>query len=50
MHIPRLVDLYQSGMLKLDELVTERFSLAQTAEAVEYCRQGRGVRGVVVMK
>ncbi|MGA2825489.1 MAG: alcohol dehydrogenase catalytic domain-containing protein [Streptosporangiaceae bacterium] len=37
-------------MLKLDELVTERFSLADTAEAIEYCRQGHGVRGVVVMK
>jgi alcohol dehydrogenase/S-(hydroxymethyl)glutathione dehydrogenase/alcohol dehydrogenase len=48
--VPRLVDLYRSGMLKLDELVTERFSLAHTAEAIEYCRQGRGVRGVVVMK
>jgi len=47
--VPRLVDLYHSGTLKLDELVTERFSLSQAAEAVEYCRQGRGVRGVMVM-
>jgi NDMA-dependent alcohol dehydrogenase len=48
--VPRLVDLYRAGILKLDELVTERFSLSQAAGAVEYCQQGRGVRGVVVMK
>jgi alcohol dehydrogenase/S-(hydroxymethyl)glutathione dehydrogenase/alcohol dehydrogenase len=48
--VPRLVDLYLSGVLKLDELVTERFSLSHAAEAIEYCRQGRGVRGVMVMK
>ena len=48
--VPRLVELYRSGVLKLDELVTERFTLAQAPEAVEYCRAGRGARGVMIMK
>jgi NDMA-dependent alcohol dehydrogenase len=47
--VPRLVDLYRSGVLKLDELVTERFSLAEIGDAVEYCRLGHGVRGVVML-
>lgn len=48
--VPRLVSLYQAGLLKLDELVTDRFSLEQIVEAVDYCRHGHGIRGVVVMK
>jgi alcohol dehydrogenase/S-(hydroxymethyl)glutathione dehydrogenase/alcohol dehydrogenase len=48
--VPRLVDLYRSGALQLDELVTERFALDQITDAVAYCAAGLGIRGVVVMK
>jgi Zn-dependent alcohol dehydrogenase len=48
--VPRLVSLYQSGLLKLDEMVTETFAFAQVNDAVEYCAAEKGARAVVVMK
>jgi Zn-dependent alcohol dehydrogenase len=47
--VPRLVSLYQSGLLKLDEMVSETFPFAQVNEAVEYCAAEKGARAVVVM-
>ena len=47
--VPRLVSLYQSGLLKLDEMVTETFPFAQVNDAVEYCAAEKGARAVVVM-
>ena len=47
--VPRLVSLYQSGLLKLDEMVTETFPFAQVNEAVEYCAAEKGARAVVMM-
>jgi alcohol dehydrogenase/S-(hydroxymethyl)glutathione dehydrogenase/alcohol dehydrogenase len=47
--VPRLVSLYQSGLLKLDEMVTETFAFAQVNDAVEYCAAEKGARAVVVM-
>lgn len=45
--IPRLVDLYQAGALKLDELVTHTYALDQINEAFEDMHSGRNIRGVV---
>lgn len=45
--IPRLVSLYRSGDLLLDELVTGRFGLAEANDALEYCAASRGARAVV---
>jgi Zn-dependent alcohol dehydrogenase len=45
--IPRLVTLYQTGRLKLDELVTGRYSLGQINEAIASTEQGRGIRNVI---
>jgi alcohol dehydrogenase/S-(hydroxymethyl)glutathione dehydrogenase/alcohol dehydrogenase len=47
--VPRLVSLYQSGLLKLDEMVTETFAFGQVNDAVEYCAAEKGARAVVVM-
>ncbi|MBN1641700.1 MAG: Zn-dependent alcohol dehydrogenase [Anaerolineae bacterium] len=46
--VPRLVQLYQSGRLKLDELITARFSLDQINEAIASTERGEALRNVVV--
>ncbi|MGV9711437.1 Zn-dependent alcohol dehydrogenase [Gordonia sp. NPDC003424] len=46
--IPRLVDLYRSGSLMLDELVTETFGFDAINDAVNYCADENGARAVVV--
>jgi Zn-dependent alcohol dehydrogenase len=45
--IPRLVGLYGSGALKLDELVTGRFALADINEAIAQVVRGEALRNVV---
>ena len=44
-----LIDLYQSGKLKLDELVTDTYSLDQTNDGYEAMLAGRNVRGLVIL-
>jgi Zn-dependent alcohol dehydrogenase len=46
--VPRLVALYQDGRLKLDELVTKRYSLEQINEAVAAAKRGEAIRNVIV--
>ena len=46
--IPNLVRLYQRGILKLDELVTTRYSLDQIAQAYEDMHAGKNIRGVII--
>ena len=46
--IPRLVQLYQNGRLKLDELITRRYSLEQINEAIETTEKGDALRNVIV--
>jgi S-(hydroxymethyl)glutathione dehydrogenase/alcohol dehydrogenase len=45
--IPRLLDLYDRGQLKLDELVTRTYSLAEVNHGYEDMREGRNLRGVI---
>jgi S-(hydroxymethyl)glutathione dehydrogenase/alcohol dehydrogenase len=40
--------LYREGRLKLDELITRRYSLDQINEGYEDMRQGHNIRGVIV--
>jgi S-(hydroxymethyl)glutathione dehydrogenase/alcohol dehydrogenase len=47
--IPRIVDLYRSGALLLDELVTARFPLADAASAFAASERGEVARSVVVV-
>jgi S-(hydroxymethyl)glutathione dehydrogenase/alcohol dehydrogenase len=47
--IPRLVALYEQGMLKLRELVSRTYALAGINEALAALARGDGARGVVVM-
>jgi S-(hydroxymethyl)glutathione dehydrogenase/alcohol dehydrogenase len=45
--IPRLLGLYRSGQLKLDELVTATYSLDEVNQGYEDMRAGRNLRGVI---
>ena len=46
--VPWLVDLYQQGRLKLDELVTKRYPLEQINEAIEAMERGEALRNMIV--
>jgi S-(hydroxymethyl)glutathione dehydrogenase/alcohol dehydrogenase len=46
--IPRLVDLYAAGDLRLDELIDRRIPLGELPDALERLRAGDGLRQLVV--
>jgi NDMA-dependent alcohol dehydrogenase len=46
--VPRLLDLYRVGQLKLDELITNRYSLDQINDGYQAMRDGTNIRGVIV--
>lgn len=46
--IPRILGLYQSGDIKLDEIITRTYSLDQVNEGYDDLLEGKNVRGVVV--
>lgn len=48
--VPRLVDLYRQGRLKLDELITRRYPLERINEAIESMERGEALRNVVVFE
>ena len=45
--IPRLVELYNAGHLKLDELITREYTLDQINEGYDDMRSGRNIRGLI---
>jgi S-(hydroxymethyl)glutathione dehydrogenase / alcohol dehydrogenase len=48
--INRLIKLYKAGVLKLDELITNRFSLDNINEAIEQVKKGDVLRNIIVFK
>jgi NDMA-dependent alcohol dehydrogenase len=46
--LPRQIQMYRAGQLKLDELVTRTYSLDEIAMACDDMVEGRNVRGVIV--
>jgi S-(hydroxymethyl)glutathione dehydrogenase/alcohol dehydrogenase len=46
--MPRLVDFYMSGKLKLDELISQRIKLEQVNEAFTEMKKGELARSVIV--
>ena len=46
--MPKLVALYEEGQLKLDELITKRYSLDQINEAIEAVNRGEALRNVII--
>jgi S-(hydroxymethyl)glutathione dehydrogenase/alcohol dehydrogenase len=45
---PRLIGLYRSGRLKLDELITRTYSIDEAPQAFADLQEGRPGRGVIV--
>ena len=48
--IPRLVDLYLQGKLKLDELITKRYRLEEINEAIVSTESGEALRNVILLE
>ena len=46
--IPKMLDLYNHGHLKLDELITKRYTLDEVAQGYEDMHAGKNIRGVLV--
>jgi S-(hydroxymethyl)glutathione dehydrogenase/alcohol dehydrogenase len=46
--IPRLVDWYCDGFLKLDELITHRLSLDEINRGFDYMKSGEAIRSVIL--
>jgi S-(hydroxymethyl)glutathione dehydrogenase/alcohol dehydrogenase len=45
--IPRLLSMYRQGVLKLDELVTGRYTLDEINQGYQDMRDGKNIRGVI---
>jgi S-(hydroxymethyl)glutathione dehydrogenase/alcohol dehydrogenase len=45
---PRMLQLYMAGRLKLDELITRRYSIDEAPQAFADLESGRNARGVIV--
>ncbi len=46
--VPRLVSLYREGCLKLDELITGRYTLEEVNVAMDLMAKGRALRNVIM--
>ena len=46
--IPKLVNMYQTGKLKLDEFITKHYKLEDIDEAMEAVEQGKALRNVII--
>jgi S-(hydroxymethyl)glutathione dehydrogenase/alcohol dehydrogenase len=46
--VPRLVELYRQGRLKLEELITARYPLEEINEAIASMERGEALRNVIV--
>jgi NDMA-dependent alcohol dehydrogenase len=46
--VPKLLDLYRAGDLKLDELITRRYRLDEVNDAYRDLADGKNIRGVII--
>jgi alcohol dehydrogenase (nicotinoprotein) len=46
--IPRILDLYRAGKIKLDELISNRYTLDQVNQGYDDLMAGRNIRGVII--
>jgi len=47
---PRMLQLYMAGKLKLDELITRRYSIGEAPQAFADLASGKNARGVIVFQ
>ena len=45
--VPRLLEMYNLGLLKLDELITREYALEEINQGYEDMREGRNIRGLI---
>ncbi|MHA6792678.1 NDMA-dependent alcohol dehydrogenase [Pseudonocardia bannensis] len=45
--VPRLLEMYNLGQLKLDELITREYSLEEINQGYQDMRDGRNIRGLI---
>ncbi|HEY3907078.1 MAG TPA: NDMA-dependent alcohol dehydrogenase [Streptosporangiaceae bacterium] len=45
--IPRMMEMYNNGQLKLDELITKEYTLEEVNEGYEDMRNGLNIRGLI---
>jgi len=45
--VPRLLEMYNLGLLKLDELITREYTLEDVNQGYEDMREGRNIRGLI---
>ncbi len=48
--MPKLIREYQEGILKLNELISDKFDFTQINDAIEATKAGKGIRNVVTFK
>lgn len=48
--MPRLLSMYEAGVIKLDELITQRYKLDDINEAMRDLRAGKNIRGVIAFE
>ena len=48
--IPRLIALYEAGILKLDELISGRYPLERINDAIASVKRGDALRNVLVLR
>jgi alcohol dehydrogenase (nicotinoprotein) len=48
--VPLLIGLYQAGELKLDELITRRYTLDEINEGYQDMNDGKNIRGVIILE
>jgi S-(hydroxymethyl)glutathione dehydrogenase/alcohol dehydrogenase len=46
--IPRMMDLYRAGHLKLDELVTSTYKLDEVNQGYQDLLDGKNIRGILI--
>jgi Zn-dependent alcohol dehydrogenase len=46
--IPKIIELYQAGLYKLDELITGHYQLEQINEAMASVESGEALRNVIL--
>lgn len=45
--MPKLLSMYEAGVIKLDELITQKYKLDDINEAMRDLRAGKNIRGVI---
>lgn len=48
--MPKLLSMYEAGLIKLDELITQKYKLDDINEAMKDLRAGKNIRGVIAFE